>query len=127
MLIVEDSVLDMKLFRDLFGARGYAVLEATNGSEALDLARRCRPDLILVDVDLVRESGLEVVRRIKADAAIASAPMIAVSVFLGAGDRARLRDCGCENWFAKPVPVSGLIAVCDRLCPPRDDATAARS
>ena len=60
VLIVEDNELNMKLFRDLLAAYGYATIETRRGMDALDLARQHRPDLILMDIQLPEVSGLEV-------------------------------------------------------------------
>ncbi len=67
VLIVEDNELNMKLFHDLLEAHGYATIGTRNGVEALDLARRHRPDLILMDIQLPEVSGLEVTKWLKDD------------------------------------------------------------
>ena len=69
VLIVEDNELNMKLFRDLLEAHGYQTTGTSNGYEALDLVRKLRPDLVLMDIQLPQVSGLEVTRwgTIKAD------------------------------------------------------------
>ena len=59
VLIVEDNELNMKLFHDLLAAHGYATIQTRNGLEALELARRHRPALILMDIQLPEVSGLE--------------------------------------------------------------------
>ena len=67
VLIVEDNELNMKLFHDLLEAHGYRTVGTRNGNEALDLARRHRPDLILMDIQLPEVSGLDVTKWLKAD------------------------------------------------------------
>jgi len=67
VLIVEDNELNMKLFRDLLEAHGYQTTGTSNGYEALDLVRKMRPDLVLMDIQLPQVSGLEVTRWIKDD------------------------------------------------------------
>ena len=67
VLIVEDNELNMKLFHDLLEAHGYHTVGTRNGIEALDLARKHRPDLILMDIQLPEISGLEVTKWIKED------------------------------------------------------------
>jgi hypothetical protein len=67
VLIVEDNELNMKLFHDLLEAHGYATVGTRNGIEALDLARKHRPDLILMDIQLPEVSGLEVTKWLKDD------------------------------------------------------------
>ena len=63
VMIVEDNELNMKLFRDLIEASGYETVQTRNGMEAMDLARRHQPDLILMDIQLPEVSGLEVTKR----------------------------------------------------------------
>ena len=67
VLIVEDNELNMKLFHDLLEAHGYDTVATRNGIEALDLARKHRPDLILMDIQLPEVSGLEVTKWLKDD------------------------------------------------------------
>ncbi len=67
VMIVEDNELDMKLFHDLLEAHGYHTIGTRNGMEALDLARKHRPDLILMDIQLPEVSGLEVTKWLKED------------------------------------------------------------
>ena len=62
VMIVEDNELNMKLFRDLIEASGYKTIQTRNGLEAMDLARKHRPDLILMDIQLPEVSGLEVTK-----------------------------------------------------------------
>ena len=65
VLIVEDNELNMKLFNDILRAHGYDTLQTRDGGEALALARRHRPDLILMDIQLPKISGLEITRLIR--------------------------------------------------------------
>ncbi|HEX2147209.1 MAG TPA: response regulator, partial [Pseudorhizobium sp.] len=67
VMIVEDNELNMKLFRDLIEACGYETIQTRNGMEAMDLARKHRPDLILMDIQLPEVSGLEVTKWLKED------------------------------------------------------------
>ena len=77
VLIVEDNELNMKLFNDLLAAHGYKTIQTRNGFEALELARKHRPDLILMDIQLPEVSGLQVTKWLKHDdcAAFRSSPL----------------------------------------------------
>src|SRR5213592_4793494 len=77
VLIVEDNELNMKLFRDLLEAHGYQTSGTNNGIEALDLVRKLRPDLVLMDIQLPQVSGLEVTRWIKDDPELRAIPVVA--------------------------------------------------
>ena len=81
VLIVEDNELNMKLFHDLLVAHGYATIQTRNGLEALALARRHRPALILMDIQLPEISGLEVTKWIKEDDELRDIPIVAVTAF----------------------------------------------
>ena len=109
VLIVEDNELNMKLFHDLLEAHGYDIIGTRNGIEALDLARRHRPDLILMDIQLPEVSGLEVTKWLKDDPELRSIPVVAVTAFAMKGDEERIRQGGCEAYLSKPISVAKFI------------------
>src|SRR5262245_41210883 len=109
VLIVEDNELNMKLFHDLLQANGYNTLETRNGIEALDLARKHKPDLILMDIQLPEVSGLEVTKWIKEDDELKSIPVVAVTAFAMKGDEERIREGGCEAYLSKPISVAKFL------------------
>ncbi len=115
VLIVEDNELNMKLFRDLLEAHGFATLQTREGKEALQLAREHHPDLILMDIQLPEVSGLDVTRWMKDDDEIKSIPIVAVTAFAMKGDREKIRDGGCEAYVAKPISVTELIHTVKRF------------
>src|SRR2546430_1319295 len=92
VLIVEDNELNMKLFRDLLEAHGYQTSGTSNGIEALDLVRKLRPDLVLMDIQLPQVSGLEVTRWIKDDPELRAIPVVAVTAFAMKGDEERIAE-----------------------------------
>jgi two-component system, cell cycle response regulator DivK len=111
VLIVEDNDLNMKLFNDLLEAHGYRTLQTKDGMEALRIARRARPDLILMDIQLPEVSGLEVTKWIKEDDDLRSIPVIAVTAFAMKGDEEKIREGGCEDYIAKPISVARFIEI----------------
>lgn len=115
VLIVEDNELNMKLFRDLLEAHGYETAGTSNGFEALDLVRKLRPDLILMDIQLPQVSGLEVTRWIKDDPELRSIPVVAVTAFAMKGDEERIREGGCEAYLSKPISVGKFIETVRRF------------
>ena len=115
VLIVEDNELNMKLFRDLLAAYGYATIETRRGVDALDLARQHRPDLILMDIQLPEVSGLEVTKWLKDDDDLASIPVVAVTAFAMKGDEQRIIQGGCEAYISKPISITGFIATVRRF------------
>src|SRR6201995_4040387 len=115
VLIVEDNELNMKLFRDLLEAHGYQTSGTSNGFEALDLVRKLRPDLVLMDIQLPQVSGLEVTKWIKDDPELRNIPVVAVTAFAMKGDEERIREGGCEAYLAKPISVGKFIETVRRF------------
>jgi two-component system cell cycle response regulator DivK len=109
VLVVEDNELNMKLFNDLLEAHGYAVVQARTGPEALAAARRDRPDLILMDIQLPEISGLQVTQEILKDPRLADVPVIAVTAFAMKGDEERIRAGGCRDYISKPISVASFL------------------
>jgi two-component system cell cycle response regulator DivK len=111
VLIVEDDELNRKLFSDILTFEGYETRTAADGPGALEAARERRPDLILLDIELPRGSGLDVAGAIKRDAALASVPVVAVTARAMEGDEARIRAGGCEGYVSKPICMKGFLDV----------------
>ncbi len=109
VLIVEDNPLNMKLFSAMIGAQGYEVLEAADGSRALDLARQRHPDLIIMDLQLPDISGLEVTHSLKGDDDTREIPIIATTAYASSGDEATIRASGCDGYMAKPIAISEFL------------------
>ena len=107
VIIVEDNELNMKLFNDLLEAHGYKTLQTKDGRQALELAQRHHPDLIIMDIQLPEVSGLEVTRWIKSDDAIKDIPIIAVTAFAMKGDEEKIREAAARptsrNRFPSPT------------------------
>ena len=90
VLIVEDNELNMKLFNDLVETRGHKIVQTRSGVEAVDIARRHRPDLILMDIQLPEVSGLEVTQWLKDDEELRHIPVIAITAFAMKGDEEKI-------------------------------------
>ncbi len=115
VLVVEDNDLNMKLFHDLLEAHGYNILQTKDGMEALQLARKHHPDLILMDIQLPEVSGLEVTKWLKEDEKLKSIPVIAVTAFAMKGDEEKIREGGCEAYIAKPISVTNFLQTVERF------------
>jgi two-component system cell cycle response regulator DivK len=83
--------------------------------EALDLVRKLRPDLVLMDIQLPQVSGLEVTRWIKDDPELRMIPVVAVTAFAMKGDEERIREGGCEAYLSKPISVGKFIETVRRF------------
>ena len=116
ILVVEDNEKNMKLFRDVLQAKGYAPLEATSGEEAVELASQHVPDLILMDVQLPGIDGIEALGRIRADERTKSVPVVALTAQAMSGDRERFLEAGFDGYISKPVDVMEFIETVGRYC-----------
>jgi two-component system cell cycle response regulator DivK len=116
ILVVEDNEKNMKLFRDVLQAKGYATLEATSGEQAVELATEHVPDLILMDVQLPGIDGVEALSRIRGDERTQSIPVIALTAQAMAGDRERFLESGFDGYISKPVDVLQFIQTVASYC-----------
>jgi two-component system, cell cycle response regulator DivK len=115
VLIVEDNELNMKLFHDLLEAHGFDVVGTRDGIDVLELARAHRPDLILMDIQLPKVSGLEVTKWIKADPELRRIPVVAVTAFAMRGDEERMLQGGCEAYLSKPISIARFMETVRRF------------
>ena len=102
ILVVEDVEFNRDLIVQLLEEE-YEILTATDGAEGIDVARRERPDLILMDLSLPVMDGWEATRQIKADKEIRNIPIIALSAHAMTGDEERARQSGCDDYLSKPL------------------------
>jgi two-component system, cell cycle response regulator DivK len=116
VLVVEDNELNMKLLRDVLAACGYRPLEARTGAQAVELAMRHIPEVVLMDVQLPDVDGVEALRRIRTDARTAFVPVVAVTAQAMDGDRERFLRAGFDGYLPKPVDVKELLGVVRRYC-----------
>jgi two-component system cell cycle response regulator DivK len=114
ILVVEDNEKNLKLFRDVLRANGFRTVEATSGGQALELAARHDPDLVLMDIQLPDLDGVEALRRLRGDARTASIPVVAVTALAMRGDRKRFLDAGFDGYLSKPVDISELVGAVEQ-------------
>lgn len=124
VLIVEDHEFNMMLLDDLLRANGYDTLQAADGAAAMALAREHRPDLIVLDIQLPRVSGLDFLRWLKRDAHLRDVPVIAVTAFAMPGDEHVMRAAGCADYIAKPISTRHFLDVVRRHAAPVGDGQA---
>lgn len=111
ILIVEDNPQNMRLIEMTLRARGYSLLKATDGEEALEMAIREKPDLIIMDLNLPKVSGLEVTRRLRQMPAFNHIPIIAVTAHAMKGDEEKIIEAGCDAYLPKPINTRQLPEV----------------
>ena len=110
ILVVEDQEDNRQILRDLLGSADYEIVEAENGQEALTAVVAHKPDLILMDIQLPIMDGYEATRRIKADPATKSIPIIVVTSYALSGDEGKAREAGCDAYVTKPYSPRQLLA-----------------
>ena len=110
ILVVEDQEDNRQILRDLLANAGYDMIEAEDGQQAIVAATEHRPDLILMDIQLPMLDGYEATRRIKADPALNTIPIIVVTSYALSGDEEKARAAGCDAYVAKPYSTRQLLA-----------------
>ena len=117
VLYVEDNEFNRKIVRHLLGRTSYRLLEAEDGEAGVTTAREARPDLVIMDIQLPKMSGLEATRRLRADPATAGIPIIVITSFALAGDDDKAREAGAAAYLAKPYSPRELLEMIRRLAP----------
>jgi two-component system cell cycle response regulator DivK len=115
ILLVEDNEMNRDMLSRRLIRRGFQVVFAMDGQQGIDLARRERADIILMDMSLPVIDGWEATRRLKADDATRSVPVIGLTAHAMSGDREKAIEAGCDDYDTKPVELDRLIGKIERL------------
>ena len=115
VLLIEDNEMNRDMLSRRLIRRGFQVVFAMDGQQGVDLARSERPDIILMDMSLPVLDGWEATRRVKADPATRSVPVIGLTAHAMAGDREKAIEAGCDDYDTKPVELDRLIGKIERL------------
>ena len=115
ILIVEDNPQNMKLLLMTLRPHGYTLLEATDGEEALEIATRDKPDLIIMDIQLPKVSGLNVTRKLRQLPAFNHVPIIAITAYAMKGDKEKFIESGCDAYLSKPINTRELPGVVEEM------------
>ena len=111
ILLIEDTKDATVMVTDYLQMSGYQVLSARDALTGLDLAKRTRPDLILMDIHLPGVDGLEATRRLREDAEFRTLPIIALTALAMPGDRERCLAAGATDYLTKPISLKKLAAL----------------
>lgn len=117
ILYVEDNEFNRKIVRHLLARTTYRLIEATDGEAGVTTAREAQPDLVIMDIQLPKRSGLEATRELRADPATARIPIIVITSFALAGDEAKAREAGAAAYLAKPYSPRELLQMIRELVP----------
>ncbi len=115
VLLVEDNEMNRDMLSRRLIRRGFEVVFAVDGKQAVDLARSEKPDIILMDMSLPVMDGWQATRCVKSDDATRSVPVIGLTAHAMSGDREKAIEAGCDDYDTKPVEIERLIGKMERL------------
>jgi CheY-like chemotaxis protein len=114
ILIVDDDPRSMKLTYDLLKIFGYQTLSATDGLQAVEMAKNHKPDLILMDIQLPGMDGLSATRMIKSDVITRNIPVVAATAYAMQGDEEKAIQAGCDGYITKPIDIRVLLKTVEK-------------
>jgi len=117
ILNVEDNEYNLKIVRQLLSRTSYRLIEAVDGEQGVATAHNELPDLILMDIQLPKLSGLEATRQLRADPKTAHIPIIVITSFALSGDSEKAKDAGASAYLAKPYSPRELLQMIRNLAP----------
>ena len=117
VLYVEDNEFNRKIVRQLLSVTTYSLLEAIDGEQGVAMAVDARPDLVLMDIQLPKLSGLDATRKIRQDPRTAHVPIIVVTSFALSGDDQKALEAGASAYLAKPYSPRQMLELIRKLAP----------
>jgi PAS domain S-box-containing protein len=109
ILLVDDNPTVIETLYDYLTLKGYSLIMAHNGVQAIEKTREEKPELILMDIQMPGMDGLEAIRRIRADAEVATIPIIAITALAMPGDQERCLEAGAQGYLSKPLSFKRLV------------------
>ncbi len=115
ILIVEDNEKNMKLVRDVLQVKGYSTVEAGTAEEGIKLTAEHKFDLILMDIQLPGMNGIDALHLLRADAATAAIPVIAVTASVMQQDKKQIMEAGFDAYIGKPINLKEFLETVQRV------------
>jgi CheY-like chemotaxis protein len=115
ILVIDDNPVNLKLASEVLHAAGHEVIRVADAEQALALLPAHLPTLILTDIAMPGMDGLELTRRLKADARYRHIPVVALTASAMKGDEARILEAGCDAYIAKPIDTRTLASQIQNL------------
>jgi CheY-like chemotaxis protein len=120
VLVAEDNPVNRELLRELLEARGYNVIEAPDGQEALRMIEENDPEILLLDIGMPVLDGFAVIRKIRENANLAALMVLAVTAYAMQGDRENILNAGFDGYLSKPINARDLANELERLLHKRE-------
>ena len=117
ILYVEDNEMNRQIVRDLLKRTSYTLVEAFDGEAGVAKALEIRPDLILMDIQLPKMSGLDATKKLRGEAATANTPIVTITSFALSGDEQKAKEAGATAYLAKPYSPRDLLALIRKILP----------
>jgi PAS domain S-box-containing protein len=115
VLLADDNEANTRLLEDYLQAHGFRVRIARDGEEALRMCREIKPAVVLMDIQMPRLNGLDAIRQLRAEAATAHLPVVALTALAMSGDRERCLEAGASDYLSKPVRMNEVLKVVRQL------------
>lgn len=115
ILYVEDNSDNRTLVRRVLTAEGYTIIEAVNATQALEILKNTKPNLILMDINMPDIDGYTLTTQIKGMSGLGSIPIIALTANVMRGDRERSLEAGCDGYIQKPIDIDALSEQIERF------------
>src|SRR3989304_65820 len=114
VMVVEDNEKNRKLMRVVLKAKGYNIIEASTGEEALNLLKNQKPDIILMDIQLPGIDGITLIKQVKGDITTKDIPIIGVYGYAMKGDAQKILETGCDAYVSKPINTQELPLIVEK-------------
>ena len=118
VLVVEDNELNLKLFHDLLLIQKHNVIISKDGIGITELVLKEKPDLILMDIQINKVSGIDLIRELKANIKTRHIPIIAITALAMESDKADIYESGCDMYLTKPVSINTFFKSVDHFINP---------
>ncbi len=122
VLIIEDDELNQKLVKGILRVGNYRSIEAMDAETGIQLARRHKPNLILMDIHLPKMDGLSATRLIKSNEDLKQIPIVALTALAMPEDLVKALEAGCDDYVSKPFRIEDLLKTIDQLIDSSDRA-----